>query len=153
MVGKKTVFAMLLLNAPLAALAGCAALPVAPASVELDSAALVATPADELSLAPIPPLTHKLLLATPFHVLVSDEQMNAEPTPVIEVQAAKSVIPQSAPEISCGLAGAVQSIAHPAGIWRELAPLHADSNTDACLRSAAAIEHLPEALAHVQWYQ
>jgi hypothetical protein len=129
----------LLLTAPLAALAGCTALPIA-------------TP-DELPPALIPPLTHQLLLATPFQVLVSDEPLTADPTPVIAVQATKLALPPSAADISCGLAGIAQSIAHPADIWREVAPLHADSNTDACLKAAAAIEHLPEALAPVRWYQ
>lgn len=131
----------LLLTAPLAALAGCSALPV-------ESVA-----AGELSLDLIPARTHQLLLATPFQVLVSDEQLNATPTPEITVLAPKVLLPQPAADPPCGLAGIAWSVAHPAGIWREVAPLHAVSNTEACLTSAAAVEHLPDALAPVQWYQ
>ena len=141
---RKLVLAVLLLSAPLAALGG-------PESTTPRSAAAGEFAALDLTA----PRISELLIATPFQVFVhADELLGAESVPVIVVRDSHLVQSWSvATEPRCGLGGIAWTITHPANAWREVALLPAGSSAPACLRSAAAIEHIPAALAPVRWYQ
>lgn len=118
------------------------------------STAVRAEPPSALNLTP-PPI-NQWLLSAPLQVLVSDirELPAAEAMPEIVVESSTtSPLSFGAPNPPCGIAGVAWSFAHPADAWRELAPRPTSTDTVTCLRSAAVVEHLPDALESVRWYQ
>jgi hypothetical protein len=111
-----------------------------------------------------PSQINQLLSPLPRQVLAKDlgtvdsvvvnELPAGEALPELVVEASNaSQLPSASTDPPCGLTGMAWSLAHPFDAWREVAPLTAASHTDTCLRSEVVVDHVPEALASVRWFQ